>query len=193
VVVSVGLGIAVLVNTTIKNNLKNFLSTPEVTDTLAEYDNLKASNKELAVTANAVDNVWKYVDSYPTYNRELENIVNKCAEGLADVTIKDFNSTNGTLGITTTASDVDRIHTYIDVLKNEPVFCDVNYTGYSYNSSSGDAGASWTVRVECKLSDVAGKSLSNIYSTTGVENYQKIMGAVVDETETQASTEEVGQ
>jgi hypothetical protein len=191
VVVSVGLGVACIVNGVVKTNLENYLSTPEVTDTLAEYDNLKASNLELARTANDVDNVWKYVDSYPTYNRELENVVQKCADGLAEVTIKDFSADSGTLGITTQAPDVDRIHTYIDVLKKEPIFSSVDYTGYSYTS---DQSGVWNVRVECKLSDVAGKSLSNIYSDMGVQNYQEVMGAnVEEETQQESSTEEVDQ
>jgi hypothetical protein len=191
VVVSAGLAIACVVNGVVKTNLENYLKTPEVTDTLAEYDNLKASNLELARTANDVDNVWKYVDSYPTYNRELENVVQKCADGLAEVTIKDFSADSGTLGITTQAPDVDRIHTYIDVLKKEPIFSSVDYTGYSYTS---DQSGVWNVRVECKLSDVAGKSLSNIYSDMGVQNYQEVMGAnVEEETQQESSTEEVDQ
>jgi hypothetical protein len=188
-VVSIGLGVTCAINAGRITQLKNYLNTPEVTDTLAEYDNLKSANQELAKTANDVDNVWKYVDSYPTYNRDLEAVVNRCAEGLAEVTIKDFNAKNGTLGLTTKAPNVDLIHTYIDVLKEEPVFCAVNYTGYSYN---GDNDGTWTVRVECTLSDIAGKSLSNVYSEAGRNNYQKVSGTIVDET-SEESTEEVEQ
>jgi hypothetical protein len=188
-VVSIGLGVTCAINAGRITQLQNFLNTPEVTDTLAEYDNLKAANVELARTANDVDNVWKYVDSYPTYNRELEKVVEDCASGLAEVTIKDFSANSGTLGITTKAPNVDQIHTYIEVLKQSPVFYDVNYTGYSYD---GEKDGTWTVRVECKLSDIAGKSLSNIYSDAGRANYQKETGMIVDET-SEVSTEEVEQ
>jgi hypothetical protein len=75
------------------------------------------------------------------------------------------------------------------VLKQSPVFYDVNYTGYSYD---GEKDGTWTVRVECKLSDIAGKSLSNIYSDAGRANYQKETGMIVDET-SEVSTEEVEQ
>jgi hypothetical protein len=188
-VVSIGLGVTCAVNSGRITSLTNYLNTPEVTDTLAEYDNLKASNAELASTQNDVANVWKYIDSYPTYNRDLENIVNECANGLAEVTIKDFNASSGVLGLTTKAPNVDQIHTYIEVLKKSPVFCDVNYTGYSYD---GEQEAKWTVRVECTLSDIAGKSLSNVYSDAGVENYRKISGMTVEEP-SEENTEEVEQ
>jgi hypothetical protein len=185
-VVSIGLAVVCGINKVKIKNLQNFLSTPEVSDTSQEYDNLIASNAELAKTANDVDNVWKYIDSYPTYNTDVENVINTCAEGLATVEITSFKAESGKIEIKTTAENVDLIHTYIEVLKKQPIFYDVNYSGYAY----GGEDVGWTVKVECTLSDIAGKSLTNVYSQTGIQNYKnKVEGNT--ETDTEAETEEV--
>jgi hypothetical protein len=179
-VVSIGLGVMCGINGIKIKNLQNYLSTPEVSDTTQEYDNLVASNQELAKTENDVDNVWKYVDSYPTYNTDVENVIKTCAEGLANVEISSFKASTGTIEVKTTAENVDLIHTYIEVLKKQPIFHDVNYSGYAY----GGEGEGWTVKVDCTLSDIAGKSMSNVYSDAGIQNYQnKVEGKTNDGTE----------
>lgn len=187
VVISVGMAIVCGVNKHAITTITNFLKTPEVADTVAEYDNIKANNAELARQANDIDNVWKYVDSYPTVNTGVDEVIQKCATGLVTAEITKFDSKSGVLTVSTTAANVDLIHSYIDILKKEPIFYNVDYTGYSYKQSEN----MWNVNVKCTLSDVAGKTDSNIYSDLGRENYKNAFSDQGTENNTEVTTGEV--
>jgi Tfp pilus assembly PilM family ATPase len=190
VLVSVGLGVMCGINQVHVKTLTNFLNTKEVSDTTKEYENIVAMNAELAKTENDVDNVWKYIDSYPTYNTEVEDVIKRCAEGLADVQITSFKADSGLIEVKTTAENVDLIHLYVAALKKEPIFYDVDYVGYSY----GGDNVGWTVKVECTLADIAGKSVSNVYSETGLENLKdKTEGTINKDKDNDEENEDVEQ
>jgi hypothetical protein len=131
-----------------------YLSSAQVADACADYDRLTAQNTILQAGLNEMQDDWAALNSYPRANSRLEAVLQQCTEGYeVTVTFSSYDSAEGQLNLVTTAADVQTIHEYVAVLRQQSVFESVDYTGYNYNTANGN----WTVNVSCVLSEQAGK------------------------------------
>ncbi len=132
--------------------LENYLSDPAVISACAQYDAYSAENAVLQSAVGEMKDDWTAIDSYPRGSSALIQALEKYADGYAELTYTSFDAASGTLNITTTASDVEKINQYIAVLQQQDIFESVTYSGYSQNTDD-----SWSVNVSLVLSENAGK------------------------------------
>ncbi len=133
--------------------LNDFLLNPQYISAGTEYDAKKAELQELEKLMEASEKAIGRVGSYPLPTSEVADVIYRCADGLADVTITGYDSVTGVLSVSSSAEDVAVVNRYIELLRQEDVFSDVYYTGYSFDEKV----ETWVVKVVCTLADDAGR------------------------------------
>lgn len=134
-------------------DLEEYNQSPEVVADCLEYDLLQNENAELTKRASSVETAWNYINSYPIADSGVVERLETCAIGLAAVEVTSFDAASGLLQFNATAPQVELVNQFIELLRQEDIFVNVNYTGYAYQDSTGI----WTVNVVCYLSEWAGK------------------------------------
>lgn len=119
---------------------------------LEEYDEVLSRNQFLYSQFNSIDNLNKNIETYPRGNSKVLGIFDDCAYGYAILTHDSFDSEEGTITITAKADNVENINKFIKNLSERDVFKSINYTGYTYDESTG----LWDIKVTCILAESAG-------------------------------------
>ena len=133
--------------------VKEYNESPAVMFQLADYDRcvvLMAAGYDRYASYTNMNNA---INTYPIFNNKLTDPIEACASGLAKIEISSFDAEAGQVSFTATADNVENINKFIGKLFEEKIFNDVNYTGYSYNSSEDV----WDIHVTCTLSEGAGR------------------------------------
>ena len=133
--------------------LNDFVMNPQYIAAGTEYDSKQRDVQELEKLMEASEATIRRVESYPLATSEVADVVFRCADGLADVTITGYDSTTGVLSVSSSSEDVAVVNQYIELLRKEDAFSDVYYTGYSFNENTNK----WVVKVVCTLADDAGR------------------------------------
>ncbi|MCR4901361.1 MAG: hypothetical protein K6A23_00765 [Butyrivibrio sp.] len=119
----------------------------------ASYDEEVEIVNDLTMQKQALELLTQDINTYPALRSSVKNLVEAKANGLAEVSFTAYEASSGILSIQATATDVESISTFIDLLNQEDTFEYINYTGYTYNQSTED----WTINMVCALSETAGK------------------------------------
>lgn len=135
------------------NDVQSFLLNPQYVAAGEEYEEKKKGVEELEKLMESADTTIQRIESYPLPTSEVAGVIYRCAEGLAGVTITGYDSKTGILSVSTSSEDVAVVNQYIELLRQEAVFSDVDYTGYNYNENTGR----WVVKVVCTLAADAGR------------------------------------
>ncbi len=120
---------------------------------LAEYDRNVALLAEGSNRYASYTNINNAVYTYPIFNDKLTKPIYDCANGLAEIEISSFDAEAGNVSFTATAENVENINKFIAKISGEAIFNQVNYTGYTYNSSENV----WDIHVTCTLAESAGR------------------------------------
>ncbi len=136
-------------------NLDNFNQRDDVMEARMEYDRLETEltqlEQEYLSSTVALDNIY----SYPTINSDLEKILLNSASGLAEIEVVSFNADTGIISFNAYAREVDLVNKYIWGLEQKDIFCNVHYTGYTWQEKTGR----WKINVVCPLTASAGREL----------------------------------
>ena len=119
---------------------------------LAQYEELYNNRVDWQNRSNALDSAQKSLDTYPLPNSTVNQMLENCAAGLASVSISQYDSATGTLTVSVTASQVDRINQFIEKLRQQSIFDVQEYSGYQKLSDD-----SWAVNVTLGLKSSAGR------------------------------------
>ena len=133
--------------------LETYNNNPELRQKVITYDTVSEKVEYISDHVNALRLLDSSIDSYPMPVYEINEVIQTAAVGLGNVSIDNYNSSTGVLGVTARFVEVDMINTFIDRLSAQDCFYAVNYTGYSEISSSGE----WVANLECILADSAGR------------------------------------
>lgn len=133
--------------------LKDYNESPATLMQIAEYDALVERNDFLAAQYKSISSLSKNLETYPWCSEAIIELIKQKAEGYATVSIDSFNADTGQVFVEAKAENVERINHFINILAQQDIFYDVNYTGYSYDSSN----EMWNIHVVCILSESAGK------------------------------------
>jgi len=132
--------------------LQAFNTSSEVQQKLAQYEELYNNRVDWQNRSNALDSAQKSLDTYPLPNSTVNQMLENCAAGLASVSISQYDSATGTLTVSVTASQVDRINQFIEKLRQQSIFDVQEYSGYQKLSDD-----SWAVNVTLGLKSSAGR------------------------------------
>lgn len=119
----------------------------------AEAKKITDENTSLQTTINALNSAIAAQQSYPKLNASVINSINQAGSGVVSMNISSYYAKNGQLTLTALTGSVEQINSYIDRLKATNLFDNIEYSGYSYNQSTG----TYTINVVCYLNSEAGK------------------------------------
>ena len=119
------------------------------------YDMEALRRDELSAKYNSINSVVETIESYPVCNDEIISILQRTAQGYAEIEIKSFDANAGKISFTACSANVNDIYKYIDRLLEEDIFQSVEHTGYTYDSSKD----SYNIYVDCILAESAGRKL----------------------------------
>ena len=128
-------------------------------DTLAPqamlYDMEAARRDEMSAKYNSIYSVVETIESYPVASDEVIDILQRTAQGYAEIEISSFDANAGKISFTAHSQNVNDIYKYIDRLLEEDIFQSVEHTGYTYDASKD----SYNIYVDCTLAESAGRKL----------------------------------
>lgn len=128
--------------------IDDYIENPKILQICADYDSLSTELRIMNTLYNSIEGLKTSVLEYPRVDSEVEEIVYACAEGLVNAEISSYDSVTGILTFNTTASRVEEIHQFVDLLTAQEIFAAVDYTGYTQNTDD-----KWSVRVNCTMAD----------------------------------------
>ena len=154
------LSIAVLVFTIIRtsrvkkelDDLESYNNSATVQMQVMEYDELTLRNSFLIQQYLSIANINENLDTYPWATSAVQEKIFKLANGYAYVTMNSCNADSGTTNMDVNASNVQTINEFIAILKNQKIFHEVTYTGYSYSNEG-----LYHVNVSCTLEEAVGR------------------------------------
>ena len=135
------------------NEAKEYNKSPMVVMQVAEYDSAVEKRDAYLAKYNSLYTFSDTIDSYPLCSDEVISIINDTARGYASVEILSFDADQGKVSFSAKASNVNDIYKYIDKLLEEPIFMDVEHTGYTYDDST----SLYNIHVDCTLAESAGR------------------------------------
>lgn len=133
--------------------LKDYNESPATQMQLMEYEELVERNEFLTSQHKSIKGLSKNIETYPWCSSKIIEKMEKLAEGYAIISINSFNADTGQVSLVAMAENVESINHYINLLCQQDIFYDVNYTGYSYDSAS----KLWNIHVNCVLAESVGK------------------------------------
>ena len=133
--------------------LSTYNTDPSNLDGVARYDDAASKVSVYTDHVNGLRLLKTNKDSYPLPVSDINQVIERAALGLGEVTVDSYDATKGIIGITAWFRDVEMVNTFIDRLDIEDCFYEVKYTGYSEINSSGQ----WVANLECSLSESAGR------------------------------------
>ncbi len=133
--------------------LKAYNTDPSNMMAMLEYDAAAAKILTYSGHVNSLRLLDKSIDSYPLPTAKVCEVIRQAGAGLGEVTVNGYNADQGKIDITATFQEVNTVNTFIERLNAEDCFYQVNYTGYSEVSASGQ----WNANLECILSESAGR------------------------------------
>ena len=119
------------------------------------YDMEALRRDELSAKYNSINSVVQTIESYPVGSDEVISILERTAQGYAQIEISSFDANAGKISFTATSQNVNDIYKYIDRLLEEDIFQSVEHTGYTYDSSKD----CYNIYVDCTLAESAGRKL----------------------------------
>lgn len=146
ILAAAGLGINVVTKTKTLNELNAYLEDESKTNQIELYDQTYAELTELNAEIATLDALETRIREYPLVDSETEAILKECANGLAEIKINGYNADSGVLTFESSAPDAEQIYLFVNLLAEQDIFAEVNYTGYTQNSDT-----SWSVQVNCVL------------------------------------------
>lgn len=120
---------------------------------VADYDKLLNRNDFLQGQLDSIEGLNENYFTYPVCNDNVLEEINKCARGYASISFNSFDASAGIVSITAKAAVVDDINKFIMNLNDKEIFSSVDYSGYTYQESSG----MWDIKVKCTLAESAGR------------------------------------
>lgn len=124
------------------------ISDPQVLAGVARYDKLTEEDVILRERLEATEKIIKAMGTYPVMSTKIDQVVERCADGLVTARIVSFQAENGMVLVSCSAKDERSIHQFIDRLAaEEESFSGIRYTGFEYVES----GQVWRLSVECYL------------------------------------------
>ncbi|MCR5655194.1 MAG: hypothetical protein K6G07_06080 [Lachnospiraceae bacterium] len=152
IVTFVLLGLLISKNMYLKE-LEAYNDDPENQYKALDYDRAAYQAARLGQHYAGLQILDKNIDSYPIPNSSVVHIVERDSLSYGDVDVSGYDAATGVLSFSTTMSSVDREYEYVDVLKSEPIFTQVNHKGYQEMSTEDQ----WAVLLQCILSEDAGR------------------------------------
>lgn len=150
------LAAAIFSRNTVKRKLKKakeFNEDPVVLMDVARYKVLTERNNFLMSQYDAINKIESNLYTYPACNSKVTKIIDDCAAEYATISYESFYADKGVVEFTATSDTVDNINLFIKRLCEQNIFCNVDYTGYSYIESND----SWDIHVTVTLSESAGR------------------------------------
>ena len=83
--------------------------------------------------------------SYPKVDKTVVDHVKKIAAGNVDVSVQSYDGSTGNVQLVAYAQDVKKIPEFVEGLLENPIFREVDYTGYTYDSTNDR----WNIHVSC--------------------------------------------
>ena len=134
------------------DELESYNNSAAVQMQVMEYDELTARNSFLIQQYLSIANINENLDTYPWATSAVQQKIFRLASGYAIVTLTSCNADSGTTNMDVNASNVQTINEFIALLKNQKIFHDVTYTGYSYSDTD-----LYHVNVSCTLEEAVGR------------------------------------
>ena len=128
--------------------LEKYTNDPNIVAQVSEYDVMYDNMAEMGEIQGGVDILQKDINSYPIPDSSINDKILEAAKN-HDVSVEfnSYNSESGIFSITASSPDVEDINIFIADLMSMDVFENVDYTGYSINST----GTRWEINVVCTL------------------------------------------
>lgn len=120
----------------------------------ADYGDMSVRAENERLLADGLQTAWDDLSSYPLVNDRVDRALQTCAAGDAEVRITGYDSATGVLLLDATVKDMEKVHPFIARLRQENLFAEVDYNGYSYQEQPGN----WRVDVSCRLNASAGRT-----------------------------------
>lgn len=133
--------------------LKDYNENPATMMQAAEYDSLVERNDFLAAQYKSIAGLTKNLETYPWCSDGIVEQIEQLAQGYATISIDSFNADTGQVSMVATSEEVELINAFINILAQQEIFYDVDYTGYSYDSGN----EMWNIHVICILSESVGR------------------------------------
>lgn len=133
--------------------LDEYNSSPEIINSISEYDMQSNKNRYLNAQRDAITSLNDHLLTYPVFDSGMIAQIEACAKGYATVSVEAFDAAEGTIQMTASSDSVDQINRFISKLNANEIFETVNYTGYTYNDSTSN----WDINVTCTLAEAAGR------------------------------------
>lgn len=143
-------------------NVKEYNNREDVLADCDAYDSLIIELRTVNGLYSNLSGLKKNVLQYPKVDGATQQIVTECAAGLVSAEISGYDSDSGIISFNTKAENVERIHQFIELLSDRPVFASVDYTGYTQDSKG-----QWTVKVNCLMADRQEESDESENNTEG--------------------------
>lgn len=112
---------------------------------LIRYDDIILDNTKLTRKKAAVEKVFMDLKSYPKVDKTVVDHVKKIAAGNVDVSVQSYDGSTGNVQLVAYAQDVKKIPEFVEGLLENPIFREVDYTGYTYDSTNDR----WNIHVSC--------------------------------------------
>lgn len=155
VIAAGGFVIALLRTQNIKKQLEeieSFNNSAATQMQVEQYDELTMRNSFLIGQYLSIANINENLDTYPWATSKVQSKMFKLADGYASFSITSCNADSGTTNMDVFASDVQKINEFIAIMKNQKMFHNVTYTGYSYSAED-----KYHVNMSCTLEEAVGR------------------------------------
>lgn len=133
-------------------DMEAYNNSPAVVSRTAEYDELTERNTFLIGQYLSIAGVNENLDTYPWATSSVIDRIKELSRGYATISITSCNADTGLTNLSVIAEDPQKISNFVAILKQEKIFYDVEYTGYTYTNDGH-----YQVNVICVLAEAAGR------------------------------------
>ncbi len=120
---------------------------------LGVYEQAVTDMQEGSDGYNSYINVKNAVETFPIFNENIREPLERCASGYAEIELTSFDAVAGVLSFTANSERVQDINKFIARIQDEDIFSSVSYSGYSLNANNN----TWNIHVSCTLAESAGR------------------------------------
>ena len=125
------------------------------------YDMEAQRRDSLSAKYNSINSVVETIESYPVCNQKVVSILERTAQGYAEIEISSFDADSGKVSFSASSRNENDIYKYIDRLFEEDIFQDVEHTGYTYDAKNDI----YMIHVQCIMAESAGRDIKKEQET----------------------------
>ncbi|MCR4691591.1 MAG: hypothetical protein K5739_09630 [Lachnospiraceae bacterium] len=140
------------------NELTDYNTNPEIKFSAIDYDVAAERVAILNQHYGGLKVLERNVNSYPVAVSQVWSVIREDAAGVGQVEITGYDASTGELSFTTSFQDVVLLNEFISRLKEENIFTNVDYKGYTEKENTTGVDE-WTARLSCVLAETAGRDV----------------------------------